>query len=377
MACLYFKPAQPSFLALLLVIIGISVCNAGTVSAPPPSYEGKSPEKCTECHQELSHGGPTGLFNKECAVCHSSQGSKSFIHKTSASGFNTAQSQTDNQQSGHDNHSRPERFELEGDLSKLQKPADANAGMQGEMYYSDSRIGGKPNTMVLIPAGEFTMGTNDRLPDEGPEHKVTLPAFYIDKYEVTNLQYKQFIDATNRKSPDHFRNRTFPDGKADHPVTHVTWYDANDYCQWAGKRLPTDEEWEKAARSPDARVYPWGNDFDISKANTPQRWMVLGKDGDTTPVGAFPGGVNAYGLYDMSGNVWEWTASWYKPYPGNNRITENYGEKYKVLKGGSWWDCSFYKCGISAPLYNRSFFLQSTKNKSFGFRCAKDANQPG
>jgi formylglycine-generating enzyme required for sulfatase activity len=357
MARLCFKLAQPSFVALLLVTF-IPVCSAGLPSnhpavSHPPVPADKAVEKCTECHQDLAHGGPTGLFNKECAVCHSSSSSDP----------------ADSSGAGH-----KERFELEGDVSALKKPADAKAGMRGEMYYDKTRIGAKPNPMVLIPAGEFTMGTNDRLPDEGPEHKVTLPAFYIDKYEVTNLQYKQFIDATNHKSPDHFRNRTYPEGKVDHPVTHVTWYDARDYCQWAGKRLPTEQEWEKAARSPDARVYPWGNDFDIAKANTPQRWMVLEKDGDTTPVGAFPAGVNAYGMYDVSGNVWEWTSSWYKPHPGNTRITENYGEKYKVLKGGSWWDCTFYKCGISAPLYNRSFFLQSTKNKSFGFRCAKDAN---
>jgi iron(II)-dependent oxidoreductase len=371
MARLFLLFAQLSFIVLSL-IISISFCQA-TPSSTHLSFAAKnSVDKCTQCHQDLSHGGPSGLFNKECAVCHSSPGSASFVH-TAASDESKATANQAHKNS--DAHS--ERFELEGDVSKLKKPADANAGMKGKMYYSKSRIGEKPNPMVLIPAGQFTMGTNERLPDEGPEHKVTLPAFYIDKYEVTNLQYKRFIDATNHKSPNHFRNRTFPEGKADHPVTYVSWYDARDYCQWAGKRLPTDKEWEKAARSPDGRVYPWGNDFDISKANTPQRWEVLGKDGDTTPVGAFPGGVNAYGLYDMSGNVWEWTSSWYKPYPGNTRITENYGEKYKVLKGGSWWDCSFYKCGISAPLYNRSFFLQSTKNKSFGFRCAKDAKRSG
>ncbi|KPJ94639.1 MAG: hypothetical protein AMJ55_06050 [Gammaproteobacteria bacterium SG8_15] len=246
--------------------------------------------------------------------------------------------------------------------------------MQLPMYYDQTRIGKKANDMILVPAGEFIMGTNDRLPDEGPEHKVTVTAFYIDKYEVTNLQYKQFIDTTNHKSPNHFRNRTFPDGKADHPVVYVSWYDADEYCHWAGKRLPTEQEWEKAARSTDGRIYPWGNDFAITRANTPQHWLILEQDGDTTPVGAFPAGVSAYGTYDMSGNVWEWTASWYKPHPGNERVTENYGEKYKVLKGGSWWDCSFYKCGISAPSYNRSFFLQSTKNKSFGFRCAKNAD---
>ena len=90
------------------------------------------------------------------------------------------------------------------------------------------------------------------------------------------------------------------------------------------------------------------------------------------PVGSFKSGVSHYGLYDMSGNVWEWTASDYEPYPGNKRINENYNEDYKTLKGGSWWDCTFYKCGISAPVYNRSFFLKTTKNESFGFRCAKD-----
>jgi formylglycine-generating enzyme required for sulfatase activity len=96
--------------------------------------------------------------------------------------------------------------------------------------------------------------------------------------------------------------------------------------------------------------------------------------GDTTPVGAFEGGASPYGVYDMSGNVWEWTASWYQPYPGNTVASESYGERYKVLKGGSWFDCSFYNCGISAPVFNRAFFAKRTKNDSFGFRCAKDAD---
>ena len=300
---------------------------------------------CRSCHTDLMHGNASGQFTDECATCHSTSEPNLLIA------------------------SDKPKENMEEDISKLTNVQE----LKTPMYYDKSRIGPEPNEMILIPAGNFIMGTDNRLPDEGPEHKVYLPAYYIDKYEVTNLQYKKFIDETNHRSPTHFRNRTFPEGKADHPVTYVTWYDATDYCAWAGKRLPTDAEWEKAARGEHGRIFPWGDEFEVNNANTPVRWEALNKEGDTTPVGSFPGGVSPYGLYDMSGNVWEWTSSWYLPYPGNTRKTENYGEKYKVLKGGSWWDCSFYKCGISAPTYNRSFFMQGTRNNSFGFRCAKDA----
>ena len=255
----------------------------------------------------------------------------------------------------------------------LKKASGKGPGMSLTMYYKKSRLGNEPNKMVLVDAGKFTMGSNSRLPDEGPEHQLTLEKFWIDIFEVTNYQYKKFIDATSRRSPQHFENRTFPENKIDHPVVFVSWKDASAYCKWAKKRLPTDQEWEKAARGDDARIYPWGEVYETDLVNSPQRWMELKLEGDTTPVGAFAGGKSPYGLYDMSGNVWEWTESWYVAYPGNTNSSENYGQIYKTLKGGSWWDCSFYKCGISAPTFNRSFFLRSTKNKSFGFRCAKDA----
>lgn len=300
---------------------------------------------CQSCHVEVSHPVVEHQVLEGCISCHSAN----------------------QQQAGASNHAVAVS-------SRHDKNESAYApGMHLPMTYDGTRIGKSVNEMVLIPAGEFTMGSNDRLPDEGPAHQVTLDDYWMDRYEVTNLQYKQFIDATKHKSPRHYENRTFPEGKADHPVVYVSWYDATEYCDWAGKRLPTGEEWEKAARGSDARIYPWGNKFEITRANMPQRWNTLKKKGGTTPVGSFKEGVSPYGLYDMSGNVWEWTSSWYKAYPGNNKATENYGETYKTLKGGSWWNCSFYKCGASAPTFNRSFFLRTTRNKSFGFRCAKDA----
>lgn len=339
---------------MVLGLVWLMVAAGGALAAERQSrlerFHHEDIKGCVGCHQT----GDSDLFRqamaRECQACHTAKGIRADF-----------QAQLKQMQAAIRKEAAVVRADGQG------------PGMSVPMYYAKSRIGKAPNKMVLIPAGTFIMGTDYRLPDEGPQHEVTLPAYYIDKYEVTNLQYKQFIDATGHRSPDHFRNRTFPDGKADHPVTYVDWNDATAYCEWAGKRLPTDQEWEKAARGTDGRMFPWGAEFDINKANTPVRWAALHLEGDTTPVGAFKAGASPYGLYDMTGNVWEWTSSWYQPYPGNQRITENYGEKYKTLKGGSWWDCSFYKCGISAPVFNRSFFQPKTKNESFGFRCAKDA----
>lgn len=241
---------------------------------------------------------------------------------------------------------------------------------------------------TLIPEGSFVMGSASRPAAEGsgdedeqPTHKVYVKAFYIDLYETTNAQYKRYIDATHAEPPIHWRNGVYPPDKANHPVAYVSWYDADAYCGWAGKRLPTEEEWEKAARSPDQRHFPWGNQFDYKKANTPQYWLAKGIDvkrGSTMPVGSFEEGKSPYGPYDMAGNVYEWTSSWYLPYPGNKVPNLHYGKRNKVLRGGSWYDCLSYGCGLSSPVYNRSRFTPEIKNKGFGFRCARDGGRgPG
>src|SRR5262245_32092940 len=169
-------------------------------------------------------------------------------------------------------------------------------------------------TLVLIPSGEFLMGCETGYPAERPVHRVLVDAFYLSKYPVTNAQYARFIQETGHRVPylDDRRvqrenwnpdTRTYPTGRADHPVVLVSWKDAQAYCQWAGGRLPTEAEWERAARGGLARkLYPWGDEIDPSLANCDNR------EG-TTPVGSYP--ASGYGLYDMAGNVWEWVADWY------------------------------------------------------------------
>lgn len=318
-------------------VFGLIVMGVPAVSVAIPSAE------CSQCHTGANHLTLAVQTDSSCVICHSG---KKTAHPIIP-------------------ESQPKNLQGAVTIPAAMHPAIGAA--------SGSKVTAEPNPMIWIPAGEFIMGFDDRMPDEGPQHKVTLGGYWIDQYEVTNAQYKKFIDDTRHRSPAHFSNCTFPAGKANHPVTEVTWNDAQDYCTWAGKRLPNDEEWEKAARGTDGRMFPWGNEVDLDRANTPYRWSKLKQEGDTMNVGSFPEGGSPYGVYDMSGNVWEWTSSWYKAYPGNIHPSENYGEQYKTLKGGSWWDCSFYKCGISAPVFNRAFFLRGTHNKSFGFRCAQDA----
>lgn len=239
-----------------------------------------------------------------------------------------------------------------------------------------------PEGMALIPAGEFIMGSNQldkeakamqygsRKPwfaNEHPEHRVTLSAFYIDKTETTNRHYKEFIDATGQKAPPNWSGQSYPQNLADHPVVLVNWHEADAYCKWRKKRLPTEAEWEKAARGTDGRAFPWGNEFDIKKVNT------MGEFGGTTQVGFFQDGKSPYGVLDMAGNVQEWTSDWYKAYPGGDYNDPDYGEKHKTVRGGGWGGMGHY----TLQVYVRTAFRMSAppegRYDDLGFRCAWQA----
>jgi len=229
---------------------------------------------------------------------------------------------------------------------------------------TDSSV--KIPAMALVPKGEFIMGSNERWEDESPEHISETGAFYLDINEVSNQDYKNFTDATKRETPYHWPEGKLPKGKENHPVVYVNWFDAHDYCAWPKKRLPTEQEWEKAARGENGLIYPWGNLWSLDKSNNPYKEST-----GTQPVGTYPDGQSPYGVNDLSGNVWEWVDAYYLPHPGNNSLRPEYGKDKRVLKGGSWFDCLSYGCGLSAPTFNRSFFTPEVRNNSFGFRCAK------
>jgi len=159
--------------------------------------------------------------------------------------------------------------------------------------------------MMLVPEGSVTLGSDQPDDTEKPLNRLELKAFYIDKYEVTNEDYKQFCDATAHTVPPYWTAKTFPKGLEKHPVVQVSWADAAAYARWAGKRLPTEAEWERAAKGPNGYRYSYGNSFDAQKANSGTQ--------KTSAVGSYP--ANEFGLFDMTGNVSEWTSSVYLPYP--------------------------------------------------------------
>ena len=257
--------------------------------------------------------------------------------------------------------------------------------LNGDIYLVEERVKGKTKQeeltaealekaivgdsapMVLIPAGEFQMGSDDHSDNEKPMHTVYLDAFYIDKYEVTNSQYKKFVDATEHKAPRYWDNPGL--NAPNHPVAGVSWQDAMSYCEWAGKRLPTEAEWEKTARGGlIGKTYPWDGNLTRDNAN----YDGIGGQDEwkyTAPVGSFP--PNGYGLFDMAGNVYEWCADWYGEHyyaasPRENPTGPSSGTT-RVMRGGSWRNASK---GLCVAFRNDSDPASATKDFC-GFRCAR------
>jgi len=264
--------------------------------------------------------------------------------------------------------------------------------------------------MVSIPPGEFTMGTpegSDGFPDEHPERRVLLSEYLLDRYEVTNEAYAAFVQTTGHRPPANsspsatlwVNDQPLP-GIEHHPVVNVSWEDAAAYCHWAGKRLPTEAEWEKAARGTDGRRYPWGNDWDFTKANSASYWAQRtiefnsgaewdafwirgdgarlakekGIQGEilTMPVDRFPQSVSPYGVFGMAGNAAEWVQDWYDPnYYRNAPLSDPQGPSrgaIKAMRGGSW-----LKPAASLRTSDRDWGTMDSRPSGTGFRCANDA----
>jgi formylglycine-generating enzyme required for sulfatase activity len=219
--------------------------------------------------------------------------------------------------------------------------------------------------MVIVPAGEFWMGSDSGDADESPTHLVYLDEFYIDLYEVTNAAYQVCVLNGVCGEPQDSSYYSDPAWAA-HPVVYIDWYAAESYCEWRGARLPSESEWEKAARGTDQRTFPWGEGIDGSYAN------YNGELGGTTPVGSYGFGASAYGLYDMAGNVWEWVLDWYsntyyQESPASNPFGPESGDG-PVLRGGSFPDGAEF-LRASYRLYKEPTF----NNSDVGFRCARYA----
>jgi formylglycine-generating enzyme required for sulfatase activity len=227
--------------------------------------------------------------------------------------------------------------------------------------------------MVLVPFGEFTMGAG--LEGDDDAHQVVLSSFYIDKYEVSNTRYQQFVAATGHAPSAYSDDRRL--NLPNHPVVGVNWYDAKAFCAWDGKRLPTEAEWEKAAKGPSGNLYPWGNAFNDKNAN------CCNINDSTMPVDSHPEGASEYGAYHMAGNAYEWVQDWYdhQSYKTSKTVLNPQGPKkglnwgalgeMKVIRGGSWF-------APSGSLTTTHRFWNQPENNSYGiglgFRCAKDAD---
>ncbi len=252
----------------------------------------------------------------------------------------------------------------QGQVSELQKLRQSSQGGADQRYVDDA-------PMILIPEGAFWMGIDGSigLEDEQPRHEVWVDAFYIDTYEVTTKRYATFLSATNRTAPWLWRSVDLKI-HANRPVIGVTWDDADAFCRWAGKRLPTEAEWEKAARGTDERRYPWGDETpnaDLANFAVGARFSYSQA---LMPVGRYKNAKSPYGIYDMAGNVWEWVQDWYdgafyERSPSNNPTGPESGD-LKVVRGGSWSELPNYLL-----TYGRFKLPPGTRNSYTGFRCAQ------
>jgi len=238
--------------------------------------------------------------------------------------------------------------------------------------------------MVYIPPGEFTMGANPKQEkaypaslgftnapyhNESPSRRVYLDGFYIDKYEVTIGEYAKFVKATGREFPEPIQNLNVEKYEK-YPMSCVTWYDAADYAKWANKLLPTEAEWEKAARGTDGRRYPWGNKIDKNKANFSKQGIF--------PVGTYKEDVSFYGVMGMGGSLDEWVRDWFKVYPGHDKNCveddSDFGEEYKVYRGGSWGGLEGHLLlfEYTARTAYRGYEIPSAVSNTGGFRCVRE-----
>ncbi|MBE0688459.1 MAG: SUMF1/EgtB/PvdO family nonheme iron enzyme [Anaerolineaceae bacterium] len=258
---------------------------------------------------------------------------------------------------------------------------NGNNAITGSSIISEStRISAQDGMeMVFVPNGMFSMGLDGGRTDEKPAHEVALDAFWIDRTEVTNAMYRLCMEAGVCTTPGFDKYYPYEE-YSDFPVVYIRWDQANMYCEWAGRRLPTEAEWEKAARGTDALIYPWGNE-----APSSNRLNYAREIDDIMPVGSFPEGVSPYGAYDLAGNAWEWVADWYDAHyysisPQSNPTGPEDGN-LRVCRGGSWID---YKgtvrsvqrasdmCVLKDPANASYKYRRGFVDNDLSFRCALD-----
>lgn len=235
----------------------------------------------------------------------------------------------------------------------------------------ESQRPGIDEEMVQIPAGEFILGSDQGGFNEKPAHVANLESYWIDRYEVTYQQYMEFVEATGYRQPgppSRYARKLEALRGLHQPVSYVSWGDANEYCRWKGKRLPTEKEWEKAIRGTDGRTWPWGEGLTGHPAN-----FAGEADGFlvTAPVGSFPLDQSEFGIFDGAGNVMEWTDDWYvEDLYRQEKLVSNVGVQplstYKTLRGSG-----YTSQGVDLRITNRSFMVPDFRDETIGFRCAR------